>query len=473
MEDTFYDTIILGTGLPECIISLHTKKTLQIDSHRSYGSDTRTLCYSDLCKTFNQTPKEELLKLDKQFNIDLTPKFILASSKIIELLKAQNLLEIIDFVTVDGAFIYTNSLHLVPYNEKSTLKSGLISWLQKPFLANFFWKVRKFCEKKSLTFKNDMTEEFKSFGLNEKSIDLVGHAIALNLNEEYLRKKPEETYANIEMYIRSLLTLEGKSPFLYPVYGLSELSQGFARRGGMKGVVFMLDTEVLQIEDNQGNIIETKEEYADEIQKLNLEIISGLKSNKNTTEYENNSSKIDDDLNSGLERLMKDNTPPYIYKLTIKNNTSNITTNLYTNQIIAHPSFFPSHTKKIYEINTCICIVKGPIKLSSGSSHILFLAKDLKRKNDVFLAILGNKENVCPEGYNIAIISTKKENNEDKIFDEIVKKLGETVFRVNFVRDFCEGVKIGNISVFGSVDETTHFESMYREIEKMIKNIEK
>jgi len=44
----------------------------------------------------------------------------------------------------------------------------------------------------------------------------------------YLRKPAEETVIRCKLYSESLARY-GKSPYLYPLYGLGELPQGFAR----------------------------------------------------------------------------------------------------------------------------------------------------------------------------------------------------------------------------------------------------
>jgi len=44
----------------------------------------------------------------------------------------------------------------------------------------------------------------------------------------YLRKPAEETVMRCKLYSESLARY-GKSPYLYPLYGLGELPQGFAR----------------------------------------------------------------------------------------------------------------------------------------------------------------------------------------------------------------------------------------------------
>ncbi len=58
----------------------------------------------------------------------------------------------------------------------------------------------------------------------------AGHAVALYTNDDYLNKPLVETVKKMQLYRDSMFRFEGaKSPYLYPLYGLGELPQGFAR----------------------------------------------------------------------------------------------------------------------------------------------------------------------------------------------------------------------------------------------------
>jgi RAB protein geranylgeranyltransferase component A len=69
---------------------------------------------------------------------------------------------------------------------------------------------------------------FESFGLDSSSVDFVGHAMALHADESYLDQPALETVDNIKLYAQSLAAF-GRSPFIYPQYGLGTLPESFSR----------------------------------------------------------------------------------------------------------------------------------------------------------------------------------------------------------------------------------------------------
>jgi RAB protein geranylgeranyltransferase component A len=73
-----------------------------------------------------------------------------------------------------------------------------------------------------------MADVFKKFKLSENTIDFTGHALALHSDDSYLAQPAAQTLARIRLYFESLLRYE-KSPYIYPLYGLGELPQAFAR----------------------------------------------------------------------------------------------------------------------------------------------------------------------------------------------------------------------------------------------------
>lgn len=93
-----------------------------------------------------------------------------------------------------------------------------------------------------------MKEVYDKFGLEASTRDFVGHAMALYLNDEYSDEpgKAPEAIERIRMYGNSVARY-GKSPYIYPLYGLGELPQGFARLSAIYGGTYMLNTSVNEV----------------------------------------------------------------------------------------------------------------------------------------------------------------------------------------------------------------------------------
>lgn len=52
--------------------------------------------------------------------------------------------------------------------------------------------------------------------------------MALHLDDNYLQQPARDTVEKIRLYAASVLRY-GKSPYIYPLYGLGDLPQAFAR----------------------------------------------------------------------------------------------------------------------------------------------------------------------------------------------------------------------------------------------------
>ena len=106
--------------------------------------------------------------------------------------------------------------------------------MEKRRFKNFLLYVQEYREDDPKTWKDfdprtgTMAELYAKFSLEEDTQDFTGHALALHRDDEYLKRPALDTMKRIRLYSDSLARY-GKSPYLYPLYGLGELPQGFAR----------------------------------------------------------------------------------------------------------------------------------------------------------------------------------------------------------------------------------------------------
>lgn len=123
---------------------------------------------------------------------------------------------------------------------------------EKRRFRNFLIYVQDFKEDDPKTWKDfDAMNEnalklYEKFGLDGNTQDFTGHALALYRDDDYLEDKAILMIKRIKLYSDSLAKY-GKSPYLYPMYGLGELPQGFARLSAIYGGTYMLDKQVDEI----------------------------------------------------------------------------------------------------------------------------------------------------------------------------------------------------------------------------------
>lgn len=93
-----------------------------------------------------------------------------------------------------------------------------------------------------------MKDVYDKFGLEATTKDFIGHAMALYQTDDYIEQKgtAKEAVDRIRLYVNSMARY-GKSPYIYPLYGLGELPQGFARLSAIYGGTYMLNTNVDEV----------------------------------------------------------------------------------------------------------------------------------------------------------------------------------------------------------------------------------
>ncbi|CAG8626809.1 15041_t:CDS:10 [Racocetra fulgida] len=230
--DEQYDVIVLGTGLTECILSgllsVEGKKVLHMDRNDYYGGEK---------------PPSELGR-DRDYNIDLIPKFMMANGELVKILTHTDVTRYLEFKQISGSYVYREGqISKVPASEGEALRSDLMGMFEKRRAKKFFEYMQNWREDDPSTHQGvdlntePMSKVYEKFGLEPGTQDFIGHAMALYLDESYNR---------IILYISSVARY-GKSPYIYPLYGLGELPQGFARLSAIYGGTYMLDKAVDEI----------------------------------------------------------------------------------------------------------------------------------------------------------------------------------------------------------------------------------
>merc|ERR1712032_1506164 len=212
--------------------------------------------------------KEEFAKhgSNRDWNVDLVPKFLMASGELVKLLIHTKVTRYLDFKVIDGSYVAKGksgkrfTVSKVPSSAGEALASPLMGFFQKNKLRNFLsWLQNVQPDSKvagKLNLETSTTADvFKWFGLDGNSQSFIGHAMALQNSDDYLTQNCMPTLMALKLYGNSLAR-HGGSPYLYPMYGLGGLAEGFARLCAVFGGTFMLHQPIDELlTDSSGKVI--------------------------------------------------------------------------------------------------------------------------------------------------------------------------------------------------------------------------
>ena len=262
-----YDVCVLGTGFKECVISgLLSKKglkVLHVDRNDYYGGESASLNLTQLYARYKPEapPPEEggPLGSPREYSVDLVPKFIMAGGSLVDALIHTDVTRYLEFKAVEGSFVARKGkVYKVPTTEGEAIYSSLIGLWEKNRARLFFGFCARYREDDPSTHEKldlsrmSMRQVYDHFQLEDKTRDFIGHALALYSDDAYFESPALPTVQKIKLYSDSLRRYGTDSPFLYPLYGLGELPQAFARLSAVYGGTYMLQTPVTAVHYAEG-----------------------------------------------------------------------------------------------------------------------------------------------------------------------------------------------------------------------------
>jgi Rab GDP dissociation inhibitor len=149
---------------------------------------------------------------------------------------------------VDGSYVFKDGKpQKVPATGQEALNSSLMGFFEKRKFRNFLLFLQAYNKSDPSTWRNGknldqmtMRQLFEDFGLDANTQTFTGHAMALQTDDDYLNMKASYACDCIQLYVYSLERY-GKSPYIYPIYGLGGLPEGFSRLCAIHGGTFMLN----------------------------------------------------------------------------------------------------------------------------------------------------------------------------------------------------------------------------------------
>lgn len=410
--DEEYDAIVLGTGLKECILSgmlsVSGKKVLHVDRNKYYGGESASITpLEELFARFGAPAPDESYGRGRDWNVDLIPKFLMANGSLVKLLIHTGVTRYLEFKSVEGSYVYKGGkISKVPVDQKEALASDLMGMFEKRRFRNFLIYVQDVREDDPKTWKDidphssTMQQVYDKFGLDKNTQDFTGHALALYRDDDYLTRSAIETVRRIKLYSDSLARY-GKSPYLYPMYGLGELPQGFARLSAIYGGTYMLDKPIDEIVIENGCVV-------------------GVKSGEEVARCK---------------------------------------------QVYCDPSYVPNKVKKTGQVIRCICLMDHPVPNTRDalSTQIIIPQKQVGRKSDIYVSLVSYTHQVAAKGWFIAMVSTTVESdNPESEIKPGLDMLGPIRQKFVSVSDYFEPTDLGlesQIFISASYDATTHFET--------------
>uniref|UniRef100_A0A0N5A0K0 Rab GDP dissociation inhibitor n=1 Tax=Parastrongyloides trichosuri TaxID=131310 RepID=A0A0N5A0K0_PARTI len=414
-----YDAIVLGTGLKECILSgmlsVSGKKVLHIDRHSYYGGESASLSpLNQLYEMFHGTGAQapEYMGRGRDWNVDLIPKFLMANGQLVKLLIHTGVTRYLEFKSIEGSYVYKGGkVYKVPADEVEALATSLMGLFEKRRFKKFLVWVQNFDINDPNTYegmdpeKHTMQEVYESFGLDENTADFTGHALALYRDDSYKEELFTKTVQKIRLYSDSLARY-GKSPYLYPLYGLGELPQGFARLSAIYGGTYMLDKQVDEIVIENGKVV-------------------GVRSGNEVAKCK---------------------------------------------QLYCDPSYIPERCKKSAQVVRAICILDHPIPdtKDAASCQIIIPQKQVNRGSDIYISCVSNANQTAPKGWYIAMVSTTVETgNPEMEIQPGLQLLGQIKEKFINISDIYEPTDLGHesqIFISRGYDATTHFETVCNDV---------
>jgi len=440
-----YDVVVLGTGLTECVLSgvlsVKGKKVLHIDRNDHYGGEAASLNIEALFKRYGQTTGEPWKKYGRvnDWNIDLVPKLLMATGELTNLLVSTDVTKYLEFKQIAGSYVQQGNgakatVAKVPSDAGEALRSPLMGLFEKRRARNFLEWIGAYKEDdtsthKGLDIKNStMKDVYDKFGLEASTRDFIGHSMALYQTDDYINEKgvTSEAIQRIRLYGNSMARY-GKSPYIYPLYGLGELPQGFARLSAIYGGTYMLNTDVDEFVYDGSKVV-------------------GIKATMRER----------DDTGPGMKFETK------------------------AKKILADPSYFPGKARITGHLLKAICILNHPIPntADSDSLQLILPQSQIGRKHDIYIAVVSSAHNVCPKGYYIAIVSTiaETDSNHHLELKAGLDRLGriEEQFLgqpIPLYEPLESGVN-DNIFLSKSYDATSHFETTTDDIKDIYRRAE-
>lgn len=343
----------------------------------------------------------------------------MANGELTKMLVHTDVTRYLEFKQIAASYVYRDArIAKVPATEMEAVRSQLMGLFEKRRAKKFFEFIQNWKDDDATTHQGldldsmPMTKIFDYFSLEPGTRDFIGHAMALHLDDSYMTRPARETYDRIILYTSSVARY-GKSPYIYPLYGLGELPQGFARLSAIYGGTYMLDKQIDEIvTDESGKFV-------------------GVRSGDETVK---------------ADALIGD--PTYFQQ----------------------PVNGKDKARETAKIVRAICLLKHPIPNTDNADSVQLIIpqNQVGRKHDIYIAALSSNHNVLPRDMHLAIVSTIVETDKPELelrpAMDLLGPISEKFVSVSSLYEPTDSGKDDKIFVTRSPDATSHVETIVEDV---------
>jgi len=256
LDETHFDVIIIGTSIVQSLLagalSRSGKKVLHLDRNDYYAGIYSSFSFDDFLTFISNdadgeknTPRKELSDQSRSYNVDVLPKLLYASGPMTTAIVRSSVTHYVDFKCIAQELAYISSeFREIPSSRNHIFNNNFLSLIEKRKLMKFI-STYILAPNSPLLLPENRERSFAEFldsqNLGDKINKFILYSISLLTFDQanHRQATQEEAFHRIQFYSQSVGRY-GSTPFIYPLYGTSELPQAFSRLCAVNSGVYVL-----------------------------------------------------------------------------------------------------------------------------------------------------------------------------------------------------------------------------------------
>uniref|UniRef100_A0A0A9XFE1 Rab proteins geranylgeranyltransferase component A n=1 Tax=Lygus hesperus TaxID=30085 RepID=A0A0A9XFE1_LYGHE len=184
--------------------------------------------------------KAKLASLSRKFNIDLAPKLLFFKGPMVDVLIKSQVSRYLEFLGVQNILLCVNGvIELVPCSKSDVFSTRTVTIVEKRLLMKLLTTLQSYKDdsEELKELENTTFEEYlKQQNISETVQHYILYSIAMATQETTAAKGIKQAQA----FLNSI-GFCGNTPFIWPMYGTSEILQAFCRLSAVYGGIYCLN----------------------------------------------------------------------------------------------------------------------------------------------------------------------------------------------------------------------------------------